>query len=967
MLFNARSLCNKTVGVTEFLKENKCDICFVTEAWIKMKDESVIAELLDLGYEIKFQPRKGSRRGGGVCVLYKPDLNVNKCNIKSYKSFEVLQVTIKSLHSFIRVSTFYRTGKLSSNKRAVFINELDNYLESLIRLKGENVLCGDFNIHVENEKHIDTSSLYSVTNSYGFTQIIKESTQRSGGTLDLLFLRDDSNLKQLADKSIYVHELSYSLSSDHNFIECFLPFVKDAPKPMKKYQSYRNYNGINIEQFCHDFEISINNRDFFNLELNDSLDCFNNTIAETINIHAPLINKCFVSKKTEFTNSNILNLRRLRRKYERRYRKLKNPDDLQKYNQLVAEVRKAVTCSRNQYYCNGLSKHENNKKQKFKILNSILGKQKKVILPDTASDKDLCDDFEQFFIGKIINVRNDIVMNDCTPVLHQLSEPTSCNSVNSNINPFDKFLPITGDQLAYTMSELSNKDCELDVIPTDFFKACSRPLSSYILNIINSSLCSGIFPDSFKNALVRPVLKNSSLDKNDLSNYRPISNVCFFSKLLEKCALKQLIFHLNTHDLLGHCQSAYRQFHSCETALTKVTNDILNNLDHSFSTFIIMLDLSAAFDTVDHSILFERLETCFHITGVALQWFKSYLSNRSFNVKIKCSISNGVITLYGVPQGSILGPILFLLYISEIERIAKFYGLKLHMFADDMQLYISFQRSHISSSISNIEHCLRHIKLWMSSNFLKINEDKTKFLVISPKNNNCNMFTDLCISFGGSIIEPSPTATNLGVTLDSSMTMCSYINSITSKGYFYLHNFYRVADKLTYTLKVQLVTTYILPLLDYNNILLFSATTLYRTKLQKLLNNAVRFIFNMSDKRMRRKSISPYLKKLHILPIESRIIYKLCLLVYKSVNGLAPKYLSDLIEPKISYAELRSSNDFFCLDYKLPHSMYGEHAYSYIAPYYWNKLPLNLRMAPSVEVFKTSLKTHLFSIAFNNN
>ena len=283
-----------------------------------------------------------------------------------------------------------------------------------------------------------------------------------------------------------------------------------------------------------------------------------------------------------------------------------------------------------------------------------------------------------------------------------------------------------------------------------------------MLYIINLSLSSGVFPDDFKTALVRPDVKNASLHKDLKPNYRPISNLSFFSKLLEKCVLRQLISHLNINNLLGNCQSAYRQFHGCETALIKVSNDILNNFDKNLSTFLIMLDLSAAFDTVDHSILIKRLERVFHIKGTVLQWFKSYLSNRNFNVKIRCSISNGVITFYGVPQGSILGPILFLLYISEIETIAQLYGLKLHMFADDMQLYIFFEQSDILSSISTVEHCLRHIRFWMSSNFLKVNEDKTQFLIISPKHKHCNMFSDLCISCGGNTMFPSATAKNLG-------------------------------------------------------------------------------------------------------------------------------------------------------------------------------------------------------------
>ena len=959
MLFNARSLGNKTVGVTEFLNENKCDVCFITEAWLKAKDKTTVAEIQDLGYDIKFQPRKGSRRGGGVCVLFKPDLNISKCSIKSFKSFEVMQTTIKSAESLIRVSTFYRTGNLTVKKRSCFLNDLDQYLESLVALKGENVLCGDFNIHVELNQNINTRELYSLTDSYGFSQLITEPTHQEGGTLDLVFVKSDENLKELVDKSLYVYELHHSITSDHSFIEYILPFVRDPPKSKKRLVSYRNYKDIDIEKFCSDFKVLADSKNISSLDLNNTLHCFNACITETLDTHAPRINKQFSNKRTDFTNPTILSLRRLRRKYERRYRRLKNPDDLAQYINYVNKVRKCVNSSRNEFYRNDLLKHKTNKKQKFKTLNSILGNRSPVILPDTNSDEELCNEFEQFFVSKIEYIRNDIIQHNST--LHDHEAKPLPNPVNHNINIFDRFSLVTNDVLKTVMSELSNKQCELDIMPTELFKACLQLLSSYVLHIINVSLSTGTFPHMFKRALVRPSFKKSALDHNLKGNFRPLSNLSFFSKVLEKCVFKQLVNHLDTNGLLGNCQSAYRQFHSCETALALVSNDILNNLNSGLPTFIVMLDLSAAFDTVDHAILIERLENTYHVTGIALEWFKSYLSGRSFNVKIRCSLSNGVITFYGVPQGSILGPILFLMYISEIEKIAKLYGLKLHMFADDMQLYISFQRNDILSSISNIEHCLRHIKVWMSTNFLKVNEDKTQFLIISPKTNNRSIFSDLCISFGGSIIIPSDTAKNLGVILDSNMSMIDNINAITAKGYYYLHNFYKVADKLTYDLKVELITTYILPLIDYCNVLLFCATKVNRAKLQKLLNNAVRFIFNLNGKRKRKQHITPFLKKLHILPIESRIIYKLCLFVYKCIYGLAPKYLCDLIVPKITYSGLRSSNDFFCLDYTIPKSKYEENAFSYVAPYHWNKLPYNVRMSPSLDVFKSSLKTYLFS------
>ena len=144
-----------------------------------------------------------------------------------------------------------------------------------------------------------------------------------------------------------------------------------------------------------------------------------------------------------------------------------------------------------------------------------------------------------------------------------------------------------------------------------------------------------------------------------------------------------------------------------------------------------------------------------------------------------------------------LGPILFILYISDIENIAKCYGFKIHVYADDSQLYIAFERCDILSTVSNIEHCLREIKRWMTTNFLKLNEDKTKFLMISTETAFHNIYTDLCISFSGNIIAPSLDAVNLGVTFDNTMSMELYINNIVSKGYCKLNNFWKNADKLT--------------------------------------------------------------------------------------------------------------------------------------------------------------------------
>ena len=167
MTFNARSLCNKTVGVTEFLKQNDCDICFITEAWLKIKDTSIVAELRDFGYDVIFQPRK-CKRGGGVCVLFRSGIDVKKCTTNGVKhsTFELLEVVIKSNNDLFRVSTFYRTGKMSVKGRELFETELDQYLLSLVQKKGDKLLCGDFNIHVQAESNLDKTKTKYFGNLY---------------------------------------------------------------------------------------------------------------------------------------------------------------------------------------------------------------------------------------------------------------------------------------------------------------------------------------------------------------------------------------------------------------------------------------------------------------------------------------------------------------------------------------------------------------------------------------------------------------------------------------------------------------------------------------------------------------------------------------------------------------------------------------------------------------------------------
>ena len=237
-------------------------------------------------------------------------------------------------------------------------------------------------------------------------------------------------------------------------------------------------------------------------------------------------------------------------------------------------------------------------------------------------------------------------------------------------------------------------------------------------SVINDSLESGIMPKCFKHALISPLIKKPTLNPNELKNYRPVSNLPFVSKLIEKAVAAQINEHLIKNNLLEKHQSAYRKCHNTETALIKIYNDLLLSADDKKVSIIALLDLSAAFDTIDHDILIDRLNSSFGFGGVVLKWFRSYLCDRTQSVVVGDYTSECLPLSFGVPQGSVLGPILYTLYTTPLANIIKNHNLNYHMYADDTQLYISLEPSNSLDLVISVENCIKDIKTWMLENKL---------------------------------------------------------------------------------------------------------------------------------------------------------------------------------------------------------------------------------------------------------
>ena len=270
----------------------------------------------------------------------------------------------------------------------------------------------------------------------------------------------------------------------------------------------------------------------------------------------------------------------------------------------------------------------------------------------------------------------------------------------------DILAPTTEAELRKIIMSGNSKSCSLDPIPTQLLKSSLETLLPTLTNIVNASLSSATVPRSLKSATVTPLLKKASLDNEDFKNYRPVSNLPYLSKLIEKVAVKRLNTHMTQYNLHEYFQSAYRMYHSTETALLRVHSDILQEVDKKKCVYLVLLDQSAAFDTVDHTILLRRLEDTVGITGTTLEWCQSYFADRSQSVHVLGVPSVPRPLTCGMPQGSVVGPYGFPSYTSPVSKICRKYGISCHFYADDSQLYLAFHPDEEEEARSKLEKCI---------------------------------------------------------------------------------------------------------------------------------------------------------------------------------------------------------------------------------------------------------------------
>ena len=524
--------------------------------------------------------------------------------------------------------------------------------------------------------------------------------------------------------------------------------------------------------------------------------------------------------------------------------------------------------------------------------------------------------------------------------------------IASKMSSLDKFIiePVTQDQVKNLIRKLNiNKSSGLDEISPKLLRLSSELVTPSLTQIINQSIRMGIFPDELKKAYVVPIYKKG--DKYSCNNYRPVSILSCISKLLERLVADQLMCFINRNNVLYENQSGFRKLYSCQSTLIKLTDEWLKHIDNGNMIGTLLIDLSKAFDLVNHKLLLKKLRV-YNFSEISLSWFASYLTLRKQTVRIGHSYSKFKDIENGVPQGSILGPILFLLYINDLPLYLS--NSISELYADDTTLHTS--GNSIESIRNDLVSDLSAVLRWCEENGMMINIDKCKSMLIGSRPKINLNEKDFKLNLQGSEIQTVNCEKILGVYVDQTLSWDQQIDNLCAAISSRISLFGRIKTYLPLISRIAFYNGYILPLIDYCSVVWGNSSEENLNRILKLQKRAARSIMNASY-----DTPSSFLfKQLEIMPIKVRIFYHKAVSVYKGLHELAPGYICNLFCEAQTFHErkLRSS----CsgnLAIPRPHLECFKKSLSYSGPKVWNSLPSDVKSATSLANFKHMLRCHL--------
>ena len=872
-----------------------------------------------------------NRHGGGIIVYIRNSVHYSVIS-EFVNDLELLCIKIDSTKQKpFYIVVWYRPP----DSLMKCFEEFEKVLQFLDSKSNDYVIIGDLNCDVMKRLSSQTKRLMDLSSDYGLHQFVSKPTRVTSETCTLidLFMSSNENFVQFCD-------VAPITLSDHYMVVAAVGKGK-APKSNHKYIKSRNLKNMDFNSFCKElYDESWSEV----LNTNDVLTAYSKwytIFRDKLDKHAPMKRRRVRKKTAPWMNNDIKILMRDRDRCKAKARVTKLESDWNKYktsrNHVTAVIRK---CKR-KYVTESIMKNKGNPSEIWKLLRTLMAntKQSNVINcikygnDEFVNHKDIANVMNNSFVdvAKKLKLANVLTAGDA---IQYVDKTTTVFS----------FLQITERDIMKSFDTIpKHKATGLDELPTRILKDCLPCIVKPLCHIINLSLTEGKIPDDWKSARVSPIFKGG--DAKDPLNYRPISILPVLSKVLEKLVFTQIYKYFDDNDLFTDVQFGFRPNFSTFLALLTITENMRTSLDKGLAIGMVTLDLKKAFDMVPHDVIIDKLRI-YGFDSQSLVWIRDYLHMRKQITVINGNFSEPQPVTCGVPQGSILGPLLFIIYLNDITKVVRHCTLSLY--ADDTCIY--YACNDPDEMERKINEDLNNVANWLRCNELLLNNSKCEYMIVTS-NRKRRHFANVQIRINNFPISRVLKCKYLGVVLNENMTWNDQIEKMKSKLTSCLYCLKRVRPYISQNTALSLYRCLIQPHFDYCSYIWRNAGKTQIKRLTVMQNRALRTVL-MVDSMF---STSALYASLNVEPIELRWKKQALVLVFMLLHNLLPLFLCKRITlKKCPSHTLRNSKGIILL--QNPKTNFVRNSSLYCGIQEFNSLPENIRILDNLKVFEAEVE-----------
>lgn len=874
---NIRSAVSNISDLENYLESIKLDFKFsvvgLTETWLTDENSTLYSMH---NYRATHLTRK-NRRGGGVSFLVHKSLTFKHRNdlSKLTPNIECLFIEVDRTHSTpsssLLMAVIYRPPNSD------FISFMHVLTQILHTTKNENKECyimGDFNLDIlGTSTDLNALNFLDLMHSSSFIPLINAPTRITSHSATLI-----DNIFHNKTSSEHLSGILYTDISDHLPTFSIDPILRSPPVTTKKVITTRSF----AERNKQDFTGKLSRERWAHLfscdQANEAYTSFIQTFTNIYNTSFPYITKMINPKRNKpWLSFGLKKSIKQKNKLYITFRKRPTVQNEIKYKSFKRILTKLIKKTEKEYYHSLLLKHKHNPRLTWKTLKNLINRHREdQALPQLIHDEhriteppDIVDHFNKYFTEIGPNLASTIPSTARSPESFlQGNYPQSCF-----------FTPATETEVKNGILLLKNGSPGHDDINPQVVRNNAELIKGPLTHVINLSLAQGIIPQDLKIANITPIHKGGAT--HDVNNYRPISVLPTFSKILERIAYNKMLQFINSHNTISRNQFGFRKGHSCEMPLILATDQIREALDQHDDVLGIFLDMRKAFDTVDAKILLRKMEH-YGFRGICLKWIESYLTHRMQIVKHHITRSTPRLVQCGVPQGSILGPLLFLLFINDLCDLDSAFSP--FVFADDTTLFLRGNNLDEMAQTANTE--LERISTWLKTNKLSINLKKTHYMHFTLHTSKRN--TPMNIKIDGHPIHSCEFTKFLGLTIDNRMNWSHHINSIANKISRNIGVLKKVKGLLPRKSLIQIYNSLILPYLNYCHVIWAKAPRVHFERLVVLQKKAMRLICNVAPY----SSTQDLFQQCGVMQLNDLYTYVSGILMFKYCNNLLPATFS---------------------------------------------------------------------------